>query len=98
MISIDYGPLAPCCNYVKAARNAMQVGARAAEFIQSLINISGASLEDFHGIGCSLGGQVMGGIGHALKGEIKRITALDPAGKEDKSKTQTVWFQISSNL
>ena len=82
MISVDYEPLAPCCNYVTAARNAMPVGERAAEFLQSLIDISGAILEDFHGIGCSLGGQVMGGIGHAMKGEMKRITALDPAGKE----------------
>ena len=60
----------------------MPVGARAAELIQSLIDVSGATLEDFHGIGCSLGGQVMGGIGKALNGEMKRITALDPAGKQ----------------
>lgn len=95
VISVDYEPLAPCCNYVMAARNAMPVGTRAAEFLQYLIDISGAMLDDFHGIGCSLGGQVMGGMGHAMNGEIKRITALDPAGTETTSFSST---QIAVSL
>ena len=81
MISIDYEPLAHPPNYVKSARNAMPVGMRAAELLQELIDVSGAAVEDFHGIGVSLGGQVMGGLGHAMKGGMKRITALDPAGE-----------------
>ena len=66
---------------MKAARNAMPAGARTAELLQSLMDASGAILEDFHAIGYSLGGQHVGGLGHAMEGRMTRITALDPAGE-----------------
>merc|ERR1712241_1464813 len=80
VISVDWEPLARGPNYVKAARNAMPAGARTAKFLQSLMEASGAVLEDFHAIGYSLGGQHVGGLGQAMEGRMKRITALDPAG------------------
>ena len=80
MISVDWELLVKAPFYVKAARNAMPAGARVAELVQSLMDTTGASLEDFHGIGSSLGGQLMGGLGHAMEGKMSRITALDPAG------------------
>ena len=81
VISVDWEPLARGPNYVKAARNAMPAGARVAELLQSLIDVGGAALEDFHAVGYSLGGQMVGGLGHAMEGRMKRITALDPAGE-----------------
>jgi len=80
VISVDWEPLARGPNYVKAARNAMPAGARTADFLRGLMEASGAVLEDFHAIGYSLGGQHVGGLGHAMEGKMKRITALDPAG------------------
>ena len=86
VISVDWEPLARAPFYVKAARNAMPAGARVAELLKSIIQTTGASLEDFHGIGSSLGGQLMGGLGHAMEGKMKRITALDPAGDSNLKK------------
>ena len=83
VISVDWEPLARGPNYVKAARNAMPAGARTADFLRGLMEASGAVLEDFHAIGYSLGGQHVGGLGHAMEGKMKRITALDPAGERN---------------
>ena len=66
---------------MKAARNAMPAGARTAQLLQSLMEGSGAVMEDFHAIGYSLGGQHVGGLGYAMGGKMRRITALDPAGE-----------------
>ena len=56
------------------------VGFRIGAFISFLIDNFGGSLSDYHPIGFSLGGQVVGNVGHALNGELPRITGLDPAG------------------
>ena len=80
LISVDWESLAAGPNFVKAARNAIPSGARVAEFLQGLMEVTGAPLEDFHAIGSSLGGQMMAGLGQAMEGRMKRITALDPAG------------------
>ena len=58
----------------------MPAGARAGELIGDLEEVAGAVLEDFHAVGFSLGGQMVGAIGLATGGRMKRITALDPAG------------------
>ena len=39
-----------------------------------------ANIGDFHVVGFSLGGQLVGHIGYRLNGELPRITGLDPAG------------------
>ena len=58
----------------------MPAGARVGELISGLEEVAGAVLEDFHAVGFSLGGQMVGAIGLATEGRMKRITALDPAG------------------
>ena len=55
MISVDWEELSAGPNFVKAARNAMPSGARVAEFLQSLMDITGAALEDIHAIGRIMG-------------------------------------------
>ena len=62
-------------------KNPIELPPRVAEFLQSLMDITGTTLEDIHAIGSSLGGQMMGGVGLTMGGKMKRITALDPAGK-----------------
>ena len=80
VISVDWESLAAGPNFVRAARNAIPSGSRVAEFLQSLMDVTGAPLEDFHAVGSSLGGQMMAGLGQGMEGRMKRITALDPAG------------------
>ncbi|CAG9785685.1 unnamed protein product [Diatraea saccharalis] len=80
IISVDYGPIAekPC--YMEAARNTELVGMCTAQLIDVLIDDFNFTLDQFHPIGFSLGGQVAGYIGNYIKsGQLKRITALDPA-------------------
>ncbi|XP_022831053.1 pancreatic triacylglycerol lipase-like, partial [Spodoptera litura] len=50
-----------------------------AKFITWLNSETGASLDNYHLIGHSLGGQQVGIIGRNLGGEVAYITALDPA-------------------
>ncbi|RVE40616.1 hypothetical protein evm_014735 [Chilo suppressalis] len=51
-----------------------------AQLIDDLIENHGFTLDQFHPIGFSLGGQTVGYIGNYLKsGRLNRITALDPA-------------------
>ena len=66
--------------YFYAAENTKPVGLRAGDFIDFVINTTGAKLEDFHPIGFSLGAQVVGNLGYRLEGKLPRITGLDPAG------------------
>ena len=80
IISVDYYPLGIGPHYPLAAENAQPVGYHAAEFIRFLVDTTNAKLEDFHPIGFSLGGQVVGNIGHGLDGELPRVSGLDPAG------------------
>ena len=82
MISVDWATLAgPQPFYEIAAANTKPVGYLAADFISYLVDIFDASsLEDFHPVGFSLGGQVVGHLGYRLNGTLPRITGLDPAG------------------
>lgn len=77
---MDYQPLGIGPHYPLAAENAKPVGLHAAEFIRFMIDEMDGKIEDFHPIGFSLGGQVVGNLGHGLAGELPRISALDPAG------------------
>ncbi|XP_059046364.1 lipase member H-A-like [Achroia grisella] len=80
IISIDYNPIArePC--YYSAATNTELVGKCTAQLIDELIQNHGFNISNFHLIGFSLGGQVVGYVANYIKsGRFDRITALDPA-------------------
>ena len=82
VISVDWELLAgPSPYYFLASDNVIPVGFRIGAFVTFLVDNFGCSLDDFHPTGFSLGGQVVGNVGHALNGELPRITGLDPAGR-----------------
>ncbi|XP_078574623.1 pancreatic triacylglycerol lipase-like [Branchiostoma floridae x Branchiostoma japonicum] len=64
--------------YTQATANTQLVGATIAQFINLLMQETGASLNSFHLIGHSLGAHIMGYAGERLPG-VGRITGLDPA-------------------
>lgn len=75
IISVDYNPIArePC--YIEAAKNTELVGMCVAQLIDQLVQKHGFSLERFHPIGFSLGGQIAGFIGDYVKsGRMERLT------------------------
>ncbi len=80
MLSVDWEPLATGANYPKAARNALPAGEHAGKFLETVLSVTGANLEDVHVVGFSLGAQAVAGIGQYFGGTLKRITGLDPAG------------------
>ncbi len=82
IFSVDYETLGkgPLENYPDAICNAHDVGFATGEFIKFLVKEFHAKLVDFHPIGWSLGGQVVGIIGRSLEPKLPRISALDPAG------------------
>ena len=82
VISVDWERLAgPSPYYVEAALNTEIVGNRTGDLMNWFIDEFDAKLEDFYPVGWSLGGQVVGHLGHHLDGQLPRITGLDPAGK-----------------
>ena len=83
IISADYEELVsgPLSNYPAAVNNSHLIGAAVADFLQFLVaEFPETTLDSFHPIGFSLGGQVVGSIGEHLNGVLPRISALDPAG------------------
>ncbi|XP_019628277.1 PREDICTED: pancreatic triacylglycerol lipase-like isoform X2 [Branchiostoma belcheri] len=64
--------------YTQATANTQLVGATIAQFINLLMQETGASLNSFHLVGHSLGSHIMGYAGERLPG-VGRITGLDPA-------------------
>ncbi|KAM3964258.1 pancreatic lipase-related protein 3 [Aphomia sociella] len=80
IISIDYNPIARSPCYYSAAKNTELVGKCTAQLIDELVENHGFKLADFHLIGFSLGGQVVGFVANYIEsGKFNRITALDPA-------------------
>lgn len=79
VIVVDWNRGAANVNYVKAVENTRKT----AEHVIALIKViqeHGVSLASIHLIGISLGAHISGFVGANFKGEIGRITALDPAG------------------
>merc|ERR1712018_178475 len=79
IISVDWGLLAKSPWYTTAAKNSKQVGKLVASLITFLVS-EGATYESFHVLGASLGAHVAGYVGYFCKGQIGRITGLDPSG------------------
>jgi pimeloyl-ACP methyl ester carboxylesterase len=75
VIGVDWSVLSPSPNYIAACRNAVPTGEHIAELVEFLVEQKGASHEDFHIIGHSLGAQVAGFAGNSTTtGKIGRIT------------------------
>jgi hypothetical protein len=81
VISVDWKKLANTYPFYNiAAANTKPVGFLTASLLDFLVEMGGAPITNFHPIGFSLGAQVAGHMGYKLKGQLSRITGLDPAG------------------
>ncbi|XP_036204395.1 lipase member I [Myotis myotis] len=67
--------------YSRAVKNTRKVAVILSEYIQKLLK-HGASLDNFHFIGMSLGAHISGFVGKIFQGQLGRITGLDPAGPQ----------------
>ncbi|XP_008548048.1 phospholipase A1 [Microplitis demolitor] len=80
VILVDWEPMASSTFYLGPMKNTAQVGARAAELLDYLVQEFGADLNDMHFLGHSLGAHVAGNAASSVKaGKIARVTGLDPA-------------------
>ncbi|XP_020841534.2 phospholipase A1 member A [Phascolarctos cinereus] len=67
--------------YYSAVDNVIKLGLEISQFISNLL-VLGVSESSIHIIGVSLGAHVGGMVGYFYKGQLGRITGLDPAGPE----------------
>nr|XP_031536678.1 phospholipase A1 member A isoform X2 [Vicugna pacos] len=67
--------------YFSAVENVIKLGLEISRFLSKLLAL-GVSQSSVHIIGVSLGAHVAGMVGHFYKGQLGRITGLDPAGPE----------------
>lgn len=77
---MDWNRLANYPYFIAALKNTKLVGKFLGHFIEFLQKSAKISLEDITLCGHSLGGQICGFAGAYLKGGVKTIIALDPAG------------------
>ncbi|XP_031220599.1 lipase member I isoform X1 [Mastomys coucha] len=85
LIVVDWNLGATTFIYGRAVRNTRRVAEILREYIENLL-IHGASLENFHFIGISLGAHISGFVGKIFRGQLGRITGLDPAGPKFSGK------------
>ncbi|XP_059143316.1 pancreatic triacylglycerol lipase-like isoform X2 [Physella acuta] len=78
VIIIDWSHGSAIPNYMQAAANLRLVAKMASFLIQDMVELN-LNLANVHLIGHSLGAHLMGEVGKAFKGQIGRITGLDPA-------------------
>lgn len=80
MIAVDwvYGSTGM---YFSAVENVVKLSLEISRFLSKLLEL-GVSESSIHIIGVSLGAHVGGMVGHFYKGQLGRITGLDPAGPE----------------
>lgn len=67
--------------YFSAVDNVVKLSLEISRFLRKLLEL-GVSESSIHIIGVSLGAHVGGMVGHFYKGQLGRITGLDPAGPE----------------
>ncbi|XP_008841117.1 phospholipase A1 member A [Nannospalax galili] len=67
--------------YFSAVENVVKLSLEISRFLSQLLEL-GVSESSIHIIGVSLGAHVGGMVGHFYKGQLGRITGLDPAGPE----------------
>ncbi|KAM8905955.1 phospholipase A1 member A isoform 2-T2 [Lycaon pictus] len=67
--------------YFSAVENVVKLGLEISRFLSKLL-VLGVPESSIHIIGVSLGAHVGGMVGHFYKGQLGRITGLDPAGPE----------------
>lgn len=68
-------------NYLFAVENVVKLSLEISRFLSKLLEL-GVLESSIHIIGVSLGAHVGGMVGHFYKGQLGRITGLDPAGPE----------------
>ncbi|XP_074153427.1 lipase member I-like [Sminthopsis crassicaudata] len=78
-IIVDWNWGATTLIYQRAVQNTRKVAMFLKERIDKMLKF-GASLDSFHFIGVSLGAHISGFVGQMFKGQLGRITGLDPAG------------------
>ncbi|XP_023937353.2 pancreatic triacylglycerol lipase-like [Bicyclus anynana] len=76
--------------YGSAVNGVPNVGRNLGQFLDFLHRVTGASFNNMHLIGFSLGAHVAGNAGRELRGRVARITGLDPAGP--------LWYGNSNRL
>ncbi|CAK6441555.1 unnamed protein product [Pipistrellus nathusii] len=79
IVVVDWNRGATTFIYDRAVKNTRKVAVSLSECIQKLLK-HGASLDNFHFIGMSLGAHISGFVGKIFQGQLGRITGLDPAG------------------
>ncbi|KAM7069279.1 LOW QUALITY PROTEIN: lipase member I-like [Molossus nigricans] len=79
IVVVDWNRAATTFIYNTAVKNTRKVAVSLSECIQRLLE-HGASLDNFHFIGVSLGAHINGFVGKIFKGQLGRITGVDPAG------------------
>ncbi|XP_006983666.1 lipase member I [Peromyscus maniculatus bairdii] len=85
LIVVDWNQGATTLIYNRAVKNTRLVAEHLRESIQILLK-HGASLDNFHLIGMSLGAHISGFVGKLFHGQLGRITGLDPAGPKFSGK------------
>ncbi|XP_045140776.1 lipase member I [Echinops telfairi] len=85
IIVVDWNRGATTLIYNRAVKNTRKVALSLSEYIHKLLN-HGASLDNFHFIGMSLGAHISGFVGKIFQGRLGRITGLDPAGPKFSGK------------
>ncbi|KAM9034397.1 lipase member I-like [Sarcophilus harrisii] len=78
-IVVDWNWGATTFIYQRAVQNTRKVAIFLKKHIDIMLKF-GASLDSFHFIGVSLGAHISGFVGQMFKGQVGRITGLDPAG------------------
>ncbi|XP_066203408.1 lipase member I [Saccopteryx leptura] len=85
VLVVDWNRGATTLIYNRAVKNTRKVAVSLSKSIQELLK-HGASLDNFHFIGMSLGAHISGFVGKMFQGQLGRITGLDPAGPKFSGK------------
>ncbi|XP_021707252.1 pancreatic triacylglycerol lipase [Aedes aegypti] len=80
VVNVDWGAGAQTINYIQARNRVGAVGEMVSRFIDMLVAVGGASLDDISVTGSSLGAHCAGNAGKFQQGRINTIIGMDPAG------------------